>query len=102
MSINRFRYFFKVARLGSIREAADVLHVTPSAISRQIAKLEEELGTTLVEPIGRGIRLTPAGVILAGQASRMIDALEQARSEIDDLLGLHDAVTFVSGRWKAV
>jgi DNA-binding transcriptional LysR family regulator len=88
VSITRYRYFFKVARLGSIREASEVLHVAPSAISRQIAKLEEELGTDLLEPNGRGIRLTAAGEILAMRASQMVDALEQARSEIDDLVGL--------------
>lgn len=88
MSISRYRYFFKVARLGSIREASEVLHVAPSAISRQIAKLEEELGAELVEPNGRGIKLTPAGEILARHASQMVDSLEQARSQIDDLSGL--------------
>lgn len=88
MSITRFRYFSKVAQLGSIRQAADVLRVAPSAISRQIAKLERELGAELLEANGRGIRLTPAGEILAVQASQMIDALEQARSQVDDLLGL--------------
>lgn len=88
MSITRYRYFFSVARLGSIREASEVLHVAPSAISRQIDKLEEELGTDLLEPKGRGIKLTPAGEILARHASRMVDSLEQARSEIDDLSGL--------------
>lgn len=88
MSISRYRYFFKVARLGSIREASEVLHVAPSAISRQIAKLEEELGAELLEPSGRGIKLTAAGEILARHASQMVDSLEQARSQIDDLVGL--------------
>jgi DNA-binding transcriptional LysR family regulator len=88
MSIDRFRYFFKVARVGSVREAAAVLHVAPSAISRQIAKLEMEFGADLIEPNGRGIRLTHAGQILAGRVGDMVDALEQARSQIDDLHGL--------------
>ena len=88
MSIARFRYFFKVARVGSVREAAAVLHVAPSAISRQIAKLEKDFGADLIEPDGRGIRLTHAGEILAGQVGEMVDALERARSQIDDLHGL--------------
>lgn len=88
VSITRYLYFFKVARLGSIREASEVLHVAPSAISRQIAKLEMDLGTDLLEPNGRGIKLTAAGEILARHASQMVDSLEQARSQIDDLSGL--------------
>ena len=88
MSLTRLRYFAKVARLGSIREAADALHVAPSAVSRQIAKLEEQLGVELLEPNGRGIRLTAAGRILSGHASQMLGSLELARSEIDDLVGL--------------
>lgn len=88
MSITRIRYFDKVARLGSVREAADVLHVAPSAISRQLVKLEEQMGADLFEPDGRGIRLTQAGRILAAHASRMLDSLDQAQSQIEDLLGL--------------
>jgi len=88
MSLARYRYFFKVARLGSIRAASEALHVAPSAISRQIARLEDELGVDLIEANGRGIRITPAGEILAGRASQIVDAVEQVRSDIDDLLGL--------------
>jgi DNA-binding transcriptional LysR family regulator len=88
VSLTRFRYFFKVARLGSVREASAVLHVASSAISRQIDKLEKEMGAELFEPKGRGIRLTAAGEILARQVGLIIDSLEQAHSQIDDLLGL--------------
>ncbi|MGE3922883.1 MAG: LysR family transcriptional regulator [Lautropia sp.] len=88
MSLSRFRYFIKVAKLGSIREASEVLYVAPSAISRQISNLEEEFGSDLLEPHGRGIRLTAAGQVLAAQATRMLEALEQAHLEIDDLVGV--------------
>lgn len=88
MSLTRFRYFFKAARLGSIREAADALHVAPSAVSRQIERLEQQLGVDLFEPRGRGIRLTPAGEILARHAATMLDALTAAQSQIHDLMGL--------------
>jgi DNA-binding transcriptional LysR family regulator len=88
MSITRIRYFDKVAKLGSVREAADVLHVAPSAISRQLVKLEEQMEADLFEPDGRGIRLTQAGRILASHASRMLDSLDHAKSQIDDLQGL--------------
>jgi len=88
MSITRFRYFEKVARLGSIREAAETLHVAPSALSRQIAQLEQEYGVELFERYARGMTLTSAGEILFSHARGLLDHHERARSEIADLQGL--------------
>lgn len=82
------RYFNEVARLGSIRKAADRLHVAPSAVSRQIALLEAELGTELFKRFKTGVRLMPAGEVLARQSHRIFRDLERARSGIDDLMGL--------------
>ncbi len=88
MSLTRYRYFEKVSRLGSIREAADVLHVAPSAISRQIANLELEYGVELFERQARGMRLTPAGEAVLQSARILLDSIDHARSTIDDLHGL--------------
>jgi DNA-binding transcriptional LysR family regulator len=88
MSLARFRYFEKVARLGSIRQAADALHIAPSAISRQIGNLEHEFGAELFEREGRGMRLTPAGQILARHVRGLLEDLDHARSALDDLTGL--------------
>src|SRR5438874_2451964 len=55
------RSFESVARRGSVRQAAEELCVSPSAVSHQIHKLEEWLGLPLIERSGRGIRLTEAG-----------------------------------------
>src|SRR5260370_1159461 len=55
------RYFDQVARLGSIRRAAESLNVASSAVNRQIIKLEEETGTALFERLRTGVRLTAAG-----------------------------------------
>ena len=55
------RYFAAVARAGSIRKASEELHVASSAVSRQMQKLEEELGTPLFERLPNGLRLTQAG-----------------------------------------
>lgn len=88
MSLTRYRYFEKVARLGSIREAADILHVAPSAISRQIAHLEQEYDVELFERQARGMRLTPAGQVVLESARVLLDSIDQARSSIDDLHGL--------------
>lgn len=82
------RYFNEVARLGSIRKAADRLHVAPSAVSRQIAQLEHELDAVLFERSKMGVQLTVAGEQLARHTHRIFRDLERARSAIDDLRGL--------------
>ncbi len=82
-------YFQTVARLGSIRAAADSLNVAPSAVSRQIAKLEHELGAPLFERLPRGLQLTSAGEILTQHARASASEFERGRAAIQDLRGLH-------------
>src|SRR4051812_47900311 len=60
-SLDDLRAFEAVARLGSVRAAADHLALTHGAVSRRITKLSEELGFRLFQRSGRGLRLTPAG-----------------------------------------
>jgi DNA-binding transcriptional LysR family regulator len=55
------RYLDQVARVGSIRRAAEKLNVASSAVNRQILKLEAEIGVPIFERRGNGVRLTPAG-----------------------------------------
>lgn len=61
------RYFEEVARQGSLRKAAERLHVAASAVNRQILKLEGELGVPLFERLPRGLRLSSAGKLLLQQ-----------------------------------
>lgn len=61
MNSNALRYFLAVADQRSLRAAGDILHLSQSALSRQIMKLEQELGAPLLERLPRGIRLTAAG-----------------------------------------
>jgi molybdate transport repressor ModE-like protein len=68
----------EVAEQGSVTGAARVLHCTPSAVSQQLKALEAAAGTTLVERVGRGIRITPAGQELARSAVDVATALERA------------------------
>ena len=82
------RYFYEVARTGSIREASDVLHIAPSAISRQIGKLEAEIGEILFDRSHEGMRLTPAGEAYRTYVNNVTAAFRQLRSEVDDLRGL--------------
>ena len=88
MRFQTLRYFHEVAKLGSIRRAADRLHVAPSAVSRQISMLEQELHAALFERSKVGVQLTSAGDILMRQTTRMFRDLDRARGEIDDLRGL--------------
>lgn len=76
------RYFVEVARAGSLAEAASVLNVAVSAISRQIAKLENEVGTPLFERLPRGMILTDAGENLARYARRALIEAEAALGEL--------------------
>ena len=82
------QYLDEVARVGSIRQAAERLHVAPSAVNRRIQDLEAELGTPLFERLPRGMRLTAAGESFVQYIRSRAAHLEQVRSEIEDLQGL--------------
>lgn len=81
-------YVDEVARVGSIRQAADRLHIAPSAVNRRILDIEEELGTPLFERLPRGVRLTAAGELFVAYIRSRSAQLQHVRSEIEDLQGL--------------
>jgi DNA-binding transcriptional LysR family regulator len=81
------RYFLEVARIGSLNAAAERLRVSASAVSRQIAKLEEEVASPLFERRSRGMALTHAGRLLSSYAQRAALESEQIVSEIRQLNG---------------
>ena len=68
---------------GGVTAAAAVLHLTPSAVSQQVAVLQREVGVPLTERVGRGLRLTPAGEALAAAAVDVAVALERAQAACD-------------------
>lgn len=73
------RYFLEVSRTGSISQAAEQLHVAASAVSRQISKLEESLGTPLFERKSRGMLLNASGERLAAHVrAAMLDGQRAA------------------------
>lgn len=80
--LNALRAFDAVARLGSLSRAADELHVTHGAVSRQLRLLEDQLGVSLLVKDGRGVKLTDAGRRL-GEAST--DAFERLRRVCGEL-----------------
>ena len=83
MDPRRLELLLELSRLGSMRAVADVLGVTTSTVSQQIAALSREVGTPLVEPEGRRVRLTPAGRRLADHAVTILAAVEAARLDLD-------------------
>lgn len=82
------RYFEQVARDGSIRRAAERLHVASSAVNRQILKLEEELGVPLFERVRQGVYLTEAGTALLRHVRQTFADFERTKSEIESLGGV--------------
>lgn len=78
-------YFMQVVNSGSISEAAARMHVVPSAVSRQISRLENQLATPLFDRQPRGVTLTAAGELLAGYARRTLLDAAQVTNEIQSL-----------------
>ena len=83
VDLRRVRALREVADRGTIAAAADALHLTPSAVSQQLAALEREVGQRLIEPAGRSIRLTPAARVLLEHAGPLFAQLERLRAELD-------------------
>lgn len=82
MEIFELRYFLGVAEQENIHRASKKLRVSPSSLSKAIARLEEELGVRLFRREGRGIQLTDQGRFLQRKASEMVQLEEIARTEI--------------------
>lgn len=90
MEIRVLRYFLEIAREGSMTAAAGVLHVSQSALSRQMKELEEELGKKLFRRGSRSVSLTDEGILLRRRAEDILDMVDKTAEEfraIDDLQG---------------
>lgn len=88
MPLTQIRYFYEVARTGSIREASDRLNVTPSSVSRQVRNLELSIKTPLFERRVRGMTLTAAGELYMNYARSVLTEMELLHTSIEDLKGL--------------
>ena len=98
LDVRRLRVLREVAAHGSFSAAADALAFTQPAVSRQIATLEAEAGTRLVERGARGIRLTPAGELLVEHAEVILDRLAAAEHQLEALAGRSTAAACASAR----
>lgn len=83
MDTRRLALLLALSRLGSMRAVADAHHLTTSTVSQQIAALAAETGARLIEPDGRRVRLTPAGLRLADHAVTILAAIDSARLDLD-------------------
>lgn len=88
LDVTRLRVLAAVARTGSVTAAARDLHYSQPSVSHHLARLEAETGAQLVQRVGRGIRLTDAGQMLAERATEIIGRLDIAAMELSAHVGL--------------
>jgi molybdate transport repressor ModE-like protein len=88
LDVNRLRVIDAVARHGSVTAAAKELHYSQPSVTHHLARLEAETGAQLVQRVGRGIRLTPAGALLAERAAEIIGRIDAAGAELSAHVGL--------------
>jgi LysR family transcriptional activator of glutamate synthase operon len=88
MEIRQLRYFEAVARHRHFTRAADELHVAQSALSHQVRRLEQELGTELLRRSTRSVAPTAAGELVVARARTVLAETAALRGEIDELRGL--------------
>jgi DNA-binding transcriptional LysR family regulator len=77
-----------VARPGSVTEAARELHYSQPSVSHHLSRLEAATGVKLVQRVGRGIRLTPEGQLLANRAAEILGRIDAATNELAAQVGL--------------
>lgn len=83
LSMDRMRVLHAIAVNGSLNAAAEALHVTNSAVSQQLSKLEREVGQALVERNGRGVRLTDAAHILVEHTGHILSLVHRAEADLE-------------------
>lgn len=77
--------FHEVSRAGSIRKASEAMGVSPSSVSRQVAILERQMGTRLVERTTGGVKLTHAGKLVSEYARGVVVDFDSLKTDLDDM-----------------
>lgn len=85
MEFKQLRSFIEVVHRGGFTQAGRTLHISQSAVSKQVAQLEQSLGTPLLDRIGSQVRLTAAGHVVLQRAEAMLRLQTELLSELDDL-----------------
>lgn len=87
MELRHLELLREFAARGSVTEVAKATYRTPSAVSQQLKHAQRELGAVLVEPSGRGLELTEAGLLLAESGEEVVIAMERAQARWDEFRG---------------
>lgn len=82
MKIQHLQLLLKLSEAGSLRAAAQQMHVTQPALTKALRQLEDEFGVQLVLRSAKGVRLTPVGEMLAARAASVMREIERAREEV--------------------
>jgi DNA-binding transcriptional LysR family regulator len=88
MNLTHLKVLDAVARNGSVTEAANDLDYSQPSVSHHLRRLEDATGAKLVQRVGRGIRLTPEGELLATRAAEILGRVEAASAELAARVGL--------------
>lgn len=88
LDVRKLRVLRELSERGTVAAVAQALHLTPSAISQQLAALSREAGVALIEPAGRRVRLTNAGQVLLRHADEILARVERAQAELAASAGI--------------
>src|SRR4051812_15712000 len=88
MNLTHLKVLDAVARHGSVTEAAKELNYSQPSVSHHLGRLEAATGAKLIQRVGRGIRLTPEGELLAGRATEILGRVDAASVELAARVGL--------------
>src|SRR5262245_39657799 len=97
LDLTRLRILDAVARTGSVTAAARELRYSQPSLSHHLARLEQETGAQLLQRVGRGIRLTPAGQLLADRAAEILGRVDAATAELSAHVGLNTGRVRLAG-----
>jgi DNA-binding transcriptional LysR family regulator len=97
LDIVRLRVLAAIAAHGSVTGAARHLHYAQPSVSHHLARLEAETGARLVQRVGRGIRLTAEGQLLARRAAEIVGRVDAAAAELSAMVGLRTGRVRIAG-----
>ncbi len=102
LSLVHLKVLSAVARHGSVTEAAKQLHYSQPSVSHHLSRLEAATGVKLVQRIGRGIRLTPEGRLLANRAAEIMGRVDAATNELAAQVGLQAGLVRLAANSSAL
>jgi DNA-binding transcriptional LysR family regulator len=102
LNLVHLKVLVAVARHGSVTEAAKELHYSQPSVSHHLSRLEEAMGVHLVQRVGRGIRLTPEGRLLADRGAEILGRVEAATNELAAQVGLQAGLVRLAANASAL